>query len=130
MQLSLIKLINYFLFLTEVPEIFPFLCGLAVTKDVGRVYTQILGLTISVAHHFQDFFPFYPKFRAVLSTPNFFYVSLQVNKTAVLSHWNSGDWVVLSGNKTKPYKSSIFTHYTCDLSSLYLLWFPFALATF
>lgn len=31
--------------------------GLAVTKDLGRIYTQICGLTISVAHHFQISLP-------------------------------------------------------------------------
>ena len=45
------------------------MCDLAVAKDVGRIYTQILGLLTSVAHHFQDFSPFHPKF--VLSTLNF-----------------------------------------------------------
>ena len=69
-------------------------------KDVGRIYTQILGLPTSVAHYFQDFSPFHPKF--VLSTLNFS-VALQASKIVVFCHWNCGYWVVTS-DKNQPNK--------------------------
>ena len=99
------------------------MCDLAVTKDVGRIYTQILGLPTCVAHHFQDFSPFHPKF--VLSTLNFS-VALQASKTVVFCHWNCGYWVVTSDQKQtnkkppKPY-NSIFICCAWDLSRQHLL---------
>ena len=92
------------------------MCDLAVAKDVGRIYTQILGLPTCVAHHFQDFSPFHPKF--VLSTLNFS-VALQASKTVVFCHWNGGYWVVTSDqkqtNKQKTPKTLQFYFYLLRL---------------